>query len=363
VGSSSGDDGVPDSYIYRLDLVVTDYIATTSSAGGEKEGTTAPRNNNNNNNKQTLSIAGVNAASTAVTLSKLLQWLMNNSSSSSSRSGVDVTVKAFATQPRQPLPPFLLLDDDPVGFRTSSGGGIRALRYHFLALPAVGGKDDATTHNDVSASCSSPSNSSSRIPEIEFRQCTVEDWSALPLPRSIVAPKKLIISCTLPEFVKFGAAAAAPQLLLLAHGVQELSLLLHFWLQGPPLQAFCQNIILKQQQQQLQTLSLQYLDISDGGWVQLMESLHQHPTLHTLHLQFTDNFVDTYRRLTPERRVARSRAVLELVQANPRIRHVAFPSFQQDADCMAQVQQLLQARREDEEHPPHGIMRSRARIK
>ena len=91
----------------------------------------------------------------------------------------------------------------------------------------------------------------------------------------------------------------------------------------------------------MKELKIQYLDINDEGWDRICQSLHNHPSLERLELGFTEKFVDNFRRLTPERRLSRTKSVLALVQANRTITDIVWPEFQQDESTMQQVAQLL----------------------
>jgi len=306
-------DPPPSNYTYELDLLVREKRVGTSSTTEDVV--------------TQLQIAGPDARATAATLSGLLQWIHNNKKCSSTKK-VDVTLRAFAKQPRQPLPPLIvLLPLHQQQLLDDNGGCIQCLRLHFV---------------DVCSISDGWARLLSVVPELEFRQCTVPDWHSIFVPS--FTTQKLTVSATLPEFAKL--AAAAPSDCSLCNNspsssVQELSLVLHFWLQGAPMEAFCQSLLQSNRYQSLETLSIRYLDISDDSWSLLMRSLHRHPSLRILTLAFTDDFVDNYRRLTPERRRNRSRAVVDLLRANhPRLGVVTWPAFQQDEAVMAEIEEL-----------------------
>lgn len=52
---------------------------------------------------------------------------------------------------------------------------------------------------------------------------------------------------------------------------------------------------------------------------------------------FTDNFVDSYRRLTEKRIIARSEAMRDLLQASPNIRVLEWPACQQDPEISQEI--------------------------
>lgn len=281
----SGNSEVPSHYTYLLDMVVRTIGAITI----DEEETI------------TIQIAGADANATSSTITNLLQWLIQRDQPT------DVTLKAFARQPRQELPPLETMEVIP------NKSALKTLRLHFIAL--------------LDPSWSTLIHS---VSDLEIRQSTVEEWSDLTSSKAL---SKLTVSCAMPEFSKF---ALSP-----LKNVTELSLQLHFWLQGSPMESFCQSL---RSNETIRSLSIQYLDISDECWTGLMTSLSEHPKLQSLSLLFTDNFVDNYRRLTPERRKMRSEAVLDLVRVNQCICNITFPDFQRDEAVMDQVDELLKLR-------------------
>lgn len=254
-----------------------------------------------------VQVSAPEASSAAVTLACWMRWLSLTGNSGH----LDVTLKAFATQPRQALPRLDVImpkvDGEPAPI-------IHCLRFHFCAV-----EDGVDLRG---------------IPEVEFVQCTVDaEWQKLLATTSL---QTLTISSTMPEFVKLSPAVG------IGCGITKLNLLLHFWLQGDAMTCFCHAI---SENTALVKLTLQYLDVSDEGWMLLMQSLRNHPTLQSLSLAFTDNFVDNYRRLTPERRVQRTQAVLDLVRANSILHEVTWPEFQKNESLMLEIQAALKANR------------------
>jgi hypothetical protein len=247
-----------------------------------------------------IKITGPDSESTASTLNGLFLLF------STSDSDLELTFKSFATQPRQPFP--ILTDTGSEALLSSKV--FKCIRLHFVSL------NEGTCRLFLSAS----------VPQMEFRQCTVSGMAeALQLDQ---CPEKLTVSCSMAEFAG------------LAHGLggntslKELELLLHFWLQGEPFLVFTKAL---KGNLGLRHLKLSYLDLGDDSWSLLFKALHQHPTLKSLHLKFTDNFVDNYRRLTSERRQTRTQAVLEMVRVNTIIEEITWPEFQQDTELMDEI--------------------------
>jgi hypothetical protein len=254
--------------------------------------------------KEKLQVTGTSQEAAASTLNGLFQLCDKNPEDT------DLTFECFATNPRTPL--------GTLQNMTSSASKISCLRFHFVALD-----DDSTAVLLASG-----------VSEIELRQCSVDGLDASLLANQ--GPTKLAVSCTLPELAKFGSGLAENST------VKELSLLFHFWLQGDPLSNFANGL---SGNLGLERLSMSYLEINDKGWISLCEALHEHPNLKTLELGFTEKFVDTFRRLTPERRAARSKAVLDLVQVNSTIQDILWPEFQQDESIMTEINDCLQRNR------------------
>lgn len=203
----------------------------------------------------------------------------------------DVTIKAFATQPRQSLPPL------------GKVSGLGCLRFHFL--------DIAVPLEQI------------EVDELEFRQCTTSNMQQI--GKNYLSTKRMSVSCSQPELLKLEVPPA----------LCELHLLLHFFVTGPPLERLCQVL---RNNTSVHELSIKYLDMSsDSDWALLFSCLRQHPSLEKLTLGFTDSFVDNYRRLTPERRLERTKVVLEFVEQNPTVTEVNWPEFQKDDDVAKEI--------------------------
>jgi hypothetical protein len=98
----------------------------------------------------------------------------------------------------------------------------------------------------------------------------------------------------------------------------------------------------------LTTLSIQYLDLSDTGWNIFCTTLSNNATtcmLRSLSFNYTDNFVDTYRRLTVERCTKRTREMYDLVQAIPTLQDIHFPVYQQDTQIFSEIDAILDERK------------------
>ena len=287
---------------YSIDMIVR----TTSKKDQIKE-------------HQAIHIHSVDAISTADTI----QGLLSLCSVPSKTLMVDsVTLKCFATSPRKAL---ANLTDPLVTIpSTATQSSSFFLSLQFLSV------DETTCH--LLLRCP-------YISHLEFRQCSTSDGdglqSALLNTNTLSGPSKLSISCTMPDFSK------------LAHGfscsssIQELTLQLHFWLQGPALSNFTQSML---SNRSLTKLSIEYLDMTDDGWKSLCACLKDHPALTHLYLDFTEKFVDTFRKLTPERRKQRSQAIWDLVLSNSNLRSVKWPKCQHDEAVESQVQANLEER-------------------
>jgi hypothetical protein len=314
-----------EEYEYHLDLIIV-----VQQASEEPETCTTPTS-------YKVRISGAEASSTAVTLAGLLRWISSSSSSSAAAAavpkGLDVTLKAFATQPRQALPRLLencwpIVDSEKESvsvLSNNNNNNIQWLRLHFCAVEQGGLGLRMLMQG---------------IPNVEFVQCTVDGWDDV-LVTTTTQLQTLTVSCNMPEFAKLADSIGNSGSNCT---ITQLNLLLHFWLQGPPLEAFC-RAVKDNKLSTLTKLTIRYLDVSDAGWMLLTQSLHQHPTLQSLSLTFTDNFVDNYRRLTPERRTERTQAVLDLVRACTSLREVTWPAFQKDESLVPDIEAALEASR------------------
>lgn len=245
--------------------------------------------------ERSVVVSGQGLLSLETTMSRMVQWLSQDPGSDQ----FDVTIKAFASQPRQLAPTIPRIS------------GLGTVRFHFLHFK------ESVQFEDVK--------------EIEFRQCThlPEVWASHSFSDTT---RRITMSCSMPELANF----------VLPQKVPEVDLVLHFFLTGPPWDKLCSSL---QTNTALQSLSIQYLDISDADWLLLMTSLREHPSLRSLTMGFTDAFVDNYRRLTPERRRTRSEAVLSTVRANECLTEITWPVFQQDEEVALQIAACLASKR------------------
>jgi hypothetical protein len=282
-----------------------------------------------------IHLHAVDIESVTAILNSLLLWLTTTNCSAPEDNSFtwDITLRAFAQQPRQLLPPLSAMPQCQT---------IRAFRLHFFTIdaPLLEWMD-------------------SLIEELELTQCTIlYDWNQLlgtrstddSISRSTFLEKStnrrrfLRVSCTLPEFLK-----VIPFLQTNATLLTELSLVLHFRLPDDPVMAeFGQAI---SSCSALSDISIRYLDVSDQGWNSFCSSLMLHSAspessmLRSISFGYTDDFVDNYRRLTEERRTERTQAILNLVLAIPSLCDVSFPLYQQNADLMEQVNEVLNTRK------------------
>jgi hypothetical protein len=163
--------------------------------------------------------------------------------------------------------------------------------------------------------------------------------------------KAITLSCTLPEFIKFVEYIHTSGSNIIPE-ITELHFKLHFFIPDHPVMSQFSEAIAKQCLS-LTVLSIQYLDLSDVGWNIFCTTLTNAAAasttttcpLRSLSLKYTDNFVDTYRRLTVERCTKRTQEILDLVQAIPTIQEIHFPVYQQDASIMNEINAILEERK------------------
>jgi hypothetical protein len=262
------------------------------------------------------------------------------------RHSVVTTFQSFATQPRNPFPTVSSSSssstDDAEFPLQPNYWTIPSLKLHFFAV-------DASTLRHIFRTCR----------HVELRQCQVEGlYEALGgdnnnhnhhgQNNNPCCPEQLTLSCAMPEFAKFAGALRGEN-----RALKDLELVLHFWLQQQqqqgnnsetsPVAEFVSSLA---DNIGLVRLSMSYLDMDDSTWAGLFESLKHHISLKTLSLQFTDNFVDNYRRLTAERRRSRTAAVLDMLQDNRVIQYISWPDFQQDELIMAEIKSCLARNRD-----------------
>jgi hypothetical protein len=266
----------------------------------------------NTDKKKTLHITGADEEATAPVLSALLEFFV---ASSKDESNTEVVFKCFATSPRKPLGTMNLSS-----IATVLGNCACKVSLSFQFLTIEKPQCEAIFH-------------SSGISSVEFRQCTIGDLGEC-LRNTVpgIGPLSLKLSCTQHEFANFAKG------LQYNTSICELDLLLHFIFQESDIQALALAL---QGNQGLERLNLQYLDMDDKSWSVLCQSLHHHPKLKAIELSFTDKFADGPRRLTPQRRSARTNDILTLVQTNKTLQQVAWPSFQQDSEIMPAIEKCL----------------------
>lgn len=265
--------------------------------------------------KKTMHISGVNAESTAPVLSGLLEFFIT---SHEDEQEMEVIFKTFATNPRKPFG----------GLDLSSPSLTRALEKSSCRL--------ALSFQFVSLSPSQCQTifASQAFYSVEFRQCSTGEGLAESLRecQSGFGPHKLKISCTQQEFANL-AEGLRDNL-----SIRELELQLHFIFNSQDMQRLVSSL----QCQEMETLVLEYLDMDDEGWEMICGSLAKHHKLKTITLAFTDKFADAARRLTPERRRARSEAILKLAQSCKTLHDVNWPEFQQDDSFVPEIEKRLE---------------------
>jgi hypothetical protein len=298
---------------------------------------------NNKERTKTFHISGVDAQATSPTLNYLLRFVLASHHSASGTKNnddeaIEVIFKCFATTPRKK---FGLLDLSFLGknrnLNSSSSYNKISLSFQFLALD--------------SSICQAIFDQGDNLSSVEFRQCEVDDWmvcdsdddddddekndSALNINGG---SQKLIISCTQHEFRKFAESR------LLSNSnyfISELHLFLHFIFGKEDIQYLTSTILSSDSNQHLERLCIEYLDLDDESWTAICKSLHNHPSLKVLTLTYTENFKDSYRRLTPDRRRSRTDDILLLVNTNKILQEVNWPKFQQDESLMTDIEQRL----------------------
>jgi hypothetical protein len=267
--------------------------------------------------KKTFHVSGVNAQATGPVLTDLVTLFVL---SHKDEQEIEVIFKAFATNPRKPfggLPMSSSLTEALVN--TSSRV---CLSFQFVTL--------SPTH------CSSIFSSQCFF-SVEFRQCSAAEGlrESLRDCKLGFGPERLKISCTQQEF------AILVEGLRDNSSLKELELQLHFIFSHIDIQRISDAL----KCQQIQILTLEYLEMDDEGWMTICESLGNHSKLQVITLAYTDKFADAARRLTPERRRARTEAVLKMVRTGRTIQDVLWPEFQHDDDCIPEIEKCLEENR------------------
>jgi len=151
--------------------------------------------------------------------------------------------------------------------------------------------------------------------------------------------QKLVLSCSQREFRKFAEGRAA---MSSKTATVDLHLVLHFMLADIDVDHLASII---QNSTGLQSLSLEALAIDDRTWTGICKSIRNHPRLKSVQLSFTEKFVDSCRRLTPERRRSRTNDIIKVLNTNKILEAVDWPKFQQDDSLMPRVEGLLMENR------------------
>ena len=350
----------PMDYTYHITVRAVRTATEPDTDDDDADADTTPPNDTTASNV-TIEMYSIDATTMESTLQSLLCWLQesnhhteennnNNNDIVEQQRHWNVSIQAFPQQPRQVLPSLHRTgrrqeSSTSTTMTTTKTNRIRTLSICYFTI---------TTAWDWNCSVAPP-------PEaMEFVQCTMSgDWNRVlrtlspPLPPLINSPlecstKSITLSCTLPEFVKFVAFLQQEQ----EDGagvstlITALHFKLHFFLPDHPVMVNFSEAMANCSA--LTTLSLQYLDLSDTGWAIFCTTLAQRCTntqLRSLSLSYTDNFVDTYRRLTTERCTQRTRVMKDLVEALPSLHHIDFPPYQQDAAVMNDIRAILEERR------------------
>lgn len=266
--------------------------------------------------KKTLHIAGVDAEATSPAINGLMELFVASHKEDES---IDITFKCFATNPRKPL---ASLNPSSLSSLGSNASCNLSLIFQFVALNERH-CEAIFKHSGAAV--------------VDFRQCTVDGMGeALRTVdgHSGVCPNRVRISCGQSELVKIANGLRSNSTL------GNLELLLHFMLGEDDIQQLTSAL---KGNTGLRRLCLEYLDMDDNGWADLLVSLHSHPTLKVLDLAFTEKFADSVRRLDAERRHARTKAVLRLVESNKNLIEVTWPKFQQDEELLPAIQACLDA--------------------
>jgi len=280
-----------------------------------------------NYQKRTLCISGVDARATTPTLNFILRLVLvsrHNGSNNDidSDEGIEVTFKCFATTPRKKLGSldllFLKMNKNRINFS-----------FQFLALEK--------------SHCQEIFNHGDNLSSVEFRQCEVEGWKDCnnvdkktnSTTKINWRPQKLIISCSQHEFRKF----VEGRLLSDSTTINDLHLSLHYILGDLDIRYLTST--LSDSSQRLERLCIKFLDLDDKSWTAICKALHNHPSLKTLTLTYTEMYTDSFRRFSPERRRSRTDDILQLLNKNKILQEVNWPRFQQDESLITDIEQCL----------------------
>lgn len=306
--------------------------------------------------QRTLHVAGVNAQKTSPALNFLLRLVLESDSNETNTNdegkindNIKVILKCFPTTPRQQLgsldlsSPIRNLDHKrKISSLTQSPHSLSPhnaidIDFRFLAL----GK----------AHCQLIFNENSNIfSRVKLSQCEIDGWMiynqngedqkshngtvSVNEKRGRLS-QKLVLSCNRDEFRKFVEGR-----LLTSNGtfICELHLVLHFMLADSDVDHLASII---QNNKSLKSLRIEFLDLDDNTWTSICRSLHINRNLKSIQLAHTENFADSYRRLTPECRHSRTNDILQLLNINKTLQEFDWPKFQQDESLILNVERLL----------------------
>lgn len=305
----------PPHHPYVIEMIFTVLPTADEVAASVAEGT-KPKPSK----PKKIQISGMTAESTSLILNGLIEFFLMGHKTSTSN--VEIAFKCFATTPRKPLGSL-----DVVSLPGLQCEANVTLSFQFVTLTSS--HFDAIFHSEG-------------ISKVEFRQCTLTGVDQLSIQDNdscIKGPKKLVFSCGMSELPAFTDLLAPSRL---PASTTSIDVLMHFLLDMTLLGTFMTAL---KKNTNIERLRLEYLDLDDDAWTLMCSSLNGHPSIKYLDLAFTEKFADNVRRLTPERRTARSKAVLELVQSSPNLLHADWPAFQQDEEVHLETKNILDSRR------------------
>ena len=268
-----------------------------------------------------IQVAGTTAESTSSIINGLVGSFMVDHKTSTSN--VEIAFKCFATTPRKPLGKL-----DVVSLPNLQSEANLSLSFQFVTLTS---NHFETIFQSVGVS------------KVEFRQCTLTEVDKLSfttndVPSQDQGLKQIVFSCglsELPAFIQLLSPARLPI------SVKTVDILMHFLVDKPLLESLMTAL---KDNTNIEKVRIEYLDLDDDAWELICTMLAGHPSLTHIDLAFTEKFADNIRRLTPERRTQRSKAVLELVKSSPNLIHLDWPKFQQDEEIETETKQLLESR-------------------
>ena len=306
--------------------------------------------------QRTLHVSGVDAQETSPALNFLLRLVLESESNETNmndefkiknaNNNIQVILKCFPTTPRQQLgcldlssPLTNIGNKRKISSLTQSPPNAIDIDFRFLSLEK--------------AHCQLLFNESSNtFSRVKLSQCEIDGWmmynnlndedqkshndSAVSVTeKRDRLSQKLVLSCTRPEFRKF---AEGRLLTSNETSICDLHLVLHFMLVDSDVDLLASIV---QNSKSLQILRIEFLDLDDDSWTSICKSLHSNKKLKSIQLAHTENFADSYRRLTPECRHSRTNDILQLLTINKTIQEFDWPKFQQDESLIPDVERLL----------------------